>query len=255
MAELQTIHVPSRVQDLTGQTFDYWSVLAYAGHTANLRTLWRCRCHCGTEAVRAGDVLKKGESHSCGCMSNVLRQKWNLARAVRRVEVFWASQTDAHLGVIHLPRGIDCLIDPSDIAVVSRFKWSGSLQNGKRYVSSTSRQYGPSVLMHVLLMGRRRGFLTDHINGNGLDNRRSNLRWATCAQNQANKRHQRNARSPYKGAWPPSSNHPKWRAAITHAGVRYFLGVFDSAEGAARAYDSKAKELFGEFAKLNFPEE
>ena len=94
--------------------------------------------------------------------------------------------------------------------------------------------------------------IVDHINQDPLDNRRQNLRLATRSQNAANLGPYANNTSGYKGV---DFNRGKWRARITQDGVRYFLGTFDTAEDAARAYDQKALELFGEFASLNFSEE
>lgn len=98
------------------------------------------------------------------------------------------------------------------------------------------------------------GFITgwamvDHWNGDGLDNRRENLREATAYENQANTR----SRNPsgFKGVY---RNGSLWRAQITPRGLIMNLGrQFKTAEAAARAYDDVAREVFGEFASLNFP--
>jgi hypothetical protein len=92
----------------------------------------------------------------------------------------------------------------------------------------------------------------DHIDGDGLNNQRSNLRPATQAQNMANSRKYSTNTSGFKGVgWHKAAK--KWRADITFDYKTRYLGLFPTAEDAARAYDSAAKSLFGVFACLNFP--
>ena|SRR5690349_21007426 len=93
----------------------------------------------------------------------------------------------------------------------------------------------------------------DHIDLDGLNNKRENLRLATRATNNQNRGKFSNNKSGYKGvSWRES--HSKWRATIRLNGRQKFLGQFDDVIEAAKAYDTAAKELFGEFAVLNFPE-
>ena len=95
----------------------------------------------------------------------------------------------------------------------------------------------------------------DHKDGNPLNNRLSNLREASSADNQANQKKQsKQTSSFYKGVYLFKRDN-KWMAYINREGKRYHLGYFNSQEEAAVAYDKKAKDLFGEFAKLNFPED
>jgi len=108
--------------------------------------------------------------------------------------------------------------------------------------------------MHRLLIHAPKGMEVDHINGNGLDNRICNLRICTRSQNQINKGLQKNNTTGYKGV-SFIKKHRKYRATIRINGKSMYLGEFESAKGAAFAYDNKAKELFGNFAKLNFVEE
>ena len=104
--------------------------------------------------------------------------------------------------------------------------------------------------MHRLLMAPPKGMLVDHIDGNGLNNRRANLRLCTRSQNRRNTRPQ-NASSAFLGVIRRGD---KYLAKITHAGRTEHLGTFTDEEQAARTRDRRAKELFGEFAWLNFPD-
>ncbi len=106
--------------------------------------------------------------------------------------------------------------------------------------------------MHRQIMHPPHGLEIDHKNNNGLDNRKCNLRFCTRSQNMANSRGHRRRRSSFKGV----SFHKqfrKWRAIITQNKKNLHLGFFRSQVRAAKAYDDKAKELFGEFARPNFP--
>jgi len=105
--------------------------------------------------------------------------------------------------------------------------------------------------MHDLIMGTRPGEQIDHKSGDGLDNRRSNLRPTTNALNQANRRRVQ-SKSGFKGvSWDSTKRERPWRAHITIDGRMKFLGAFATPEEAARSYDVAARALFGEFAATN----
>lgn len=111
------------------------------------------------------------------------------------------------------------------------------------------------MLLHRELMGLGEfveGVIIDHINGNRLDNRRSNLRVTDRTGNRRNTSVQNNNKAGYKGVGPKKHGQP-WRARITVDGKSLYLGAFDTPEEAARAYDAAALEHFGEYAWLNFP--
>ena len=119
--------------------------------------------------------------------------------------------------------------------------------------------------MHRIIMDPPKGLYVDHINGNTLDNRKENLRICTHSQNCQNKKLNRTSASGYKGVHKVKSRNlkkpfqayirvPDWRKKGLEGGpIR--LGYYATAEEAARVRDKKAKELHGEFAYLNFPEE
>ncbi len=156
---------------------------------------------------------------------------------------------------IPLTQGQVALVDDQDYEELSRHKWS-AFKSGKTWYAR--RGFGPrshqkQVYMHQQILNPPPGLQCDHINGDGLDNRRCNLRVCTQSQNQHNRRLQ-GGTSEFKGVhWYKAQN--KWRAKITHNGKRYHLGAFPDETDAARAYDNAAREFFGKFARPNFPNE
>jgi hypothetical protein len=151
--------------------------------------------------------------------------------------------------------GFVALVDAADAGAVSPFRWHSQLAaTGRvRYARRTLRAPDGRWLkryMHTYLTGW--GYV-DHINGDGLDNRRANLREVTNAQNHFNRAKSRIGSSQYKGVcWHRARR--RWRADIMRDGRSRTLGYFDDEEAAARAYDAAARELFGEYARPNFPE-
>ena len=147
------------------------------------------------------------------------------------------------------------LIDDADYELVMQHRWNvkEEVRNGLPhgpYAMTSIKVEGKTriVLMHKMLTGWPR---TDHIDHDGLNNQRSNLRPATGSQNQWNSRSGKGT-SKYKGVdWDKKAR--KWRAGIRPSGVRRWLGNFACEEDAARAYDAAALELFGEYACVNFP--
>lgn len=104
--------------------------------------------------------------------------------------------------------------------------------------------------MHRLILGASKGQQGDHQNGNGLDNRRINLRLCTNSQNQMNRKKSSRYSSKYKGVtW--NSHARKWQAQIKRQGVMHYLGLFVDELEAARAYNKDAQEYFKDFALLN----
>jgi hypothetical protein len=141
------------------------------------------------------------------------------------------------------------LVDDGDYDWMCAYHWHLDTPNGKEY-ARTQLPGGGHVRMHVLIMGRPG---IDHANGDGLDNRRENLRDATWVQQMQNRAKSPGCSSQFKGvSW--SRQHGRWYAYCGTSGKgRRFLGLFTDEIEAARAYDAAATEMFGAFARLNFP--
>src|ERR1051325_6552 len=156
---------------------------------------------------------------------------------------------------IPLMHGLVSIVDDGDFEIVRGLKWKAykSSKSQSFYARLHVRENGKyrTVLMHRLLMNAKDGQEIDHIDNNGLNNQRANLRFSTREQNMRNRPPNKNNKSGYKGV---SFYKGKYDASIRHEGSRYKLGHFTSPAEAARAYDAKAKELFGDFAYLNFSE-
>lgn len=144
-------------------------------------------------------------------------------------------------------------IDAADLQLLIGHKLmlSGGCR-GAYGITATCCATGKRTGLARLLMGCPDGMVVDHINGDKFDNRRANLRICTQAENCRNKASHRGTASLFKGVYWISRERV-WGASIRAAGQRHFLGNHATDEAAARAYDAKARELHGEFARLNFP--
>jgi len=158
---------------------------------------------------------------------------------------------------IPLTQGKFAIVDPDDYPHLSKYKWRLCKTKGKNVLYAERSIRLPNgkysrILMHRQLINVPEGYVIDHINGSGLDNRRANLRLATVAQNAWNSK-KRNPRSGYKGVWL-AKDKGLWRAAIFCNRKRKHLGYFKDKVDAAKAYDKAATKLHKEFAVLNFPD-
>jgi len=151
--------------------------------------------------------------------------------------------------LIPLTRGTYAIVDTDNLRGLNLYRWLCSHKIGTNYARRFEK--GRTIYMHREIMNAPDGMEVDHINRNGLDNRRENLRLCTKAQNQQNSKKRRGKSSIFKGvSWDKKRR--KWRVEITVNKKRIMIGRFPSEMKAAEAYDVEALYYFGEFAKPNF---
>lgn len=233
-----------RANDLTGQRFGRWTVIKYHGKDIRGRTTWACICDCGEHSVVRRDLLTRGLSKSCGCLSRELKAKRLLKHGYcvnkqnngNPTYVSWKSMKQRCYNT-----NADQYPDYGGRGIRVCDRWRYSFEN------------------FLADMGERPlGTTIDRINNNG-DYEPGNCRWVNLSIQNKNKRKDNTRRavggvSRYKGV---TKHYNKWQSSCTVQGKRFYLGVYDSEVQAAAAYDMFAKTNCGERAWLNsdhFPE-
>jgi len=152
--------------------------------------------------------------------------------------------------LLRLKNGEFTKVDPEDFDYISKFLWR---KHKSGYAIRSVRIKGvlQDIFLHRIINKTPKGYFTDHINGNRLDNRKLNLRTATRQENNQNsKKSAKKHTSKYKGVHF-RKDIDKWRSDITLNRKTIFIGHFGDERDAALAYDNAAKKYFGEFAKTN----
>ncbi len=157
---------------------------------------------------------------------------------------------------IELTQGKVALVDDEDGLELQKYNWHVLIERKTvQFYAVRNIRIGPGKqtlqLMHRAILSAPIGMEVDHINDDGLDNRRQNLRLCTKAENQRNRRITVDCASRFKGVTINLSRTSPWKARITRDGRRKYLGCFASEEKAALAYNEAATRIFGEFARLN----
>lgn len=147
---------------------------------------------------------------------------------------------------IPLTQGKFSQVDDEDFDYINQFKW---YVNSGYAVRHSEKDRNKIIQMHRIILKTPSAMVTDHINGDRLDNRKENLRACTESENQRNKSKLPNNTTGYKGVYTHTVG--KWKASICVHRQQIFLGVFDSPKEAAHAYDEAALKHHGIFARIN----
>lgn len=210
-----------------------------------------CQCGCGKRVGR----YTRNDSR-IGAVAGQYR-RWIRGHSRRpepsKIEVLADSKT----AKVCLGDGHHAIVSVEDIPLISGYRWKTLNTKGRKYAFCSVGVDGTQQtrLMHRVILGvTDQSVLVDHRDNDGLNNTRSNIRLASHADNQANRVGKKNTRSRYKGVMR-YEDRGVWRARIIRNGKLHFIGSFTDEADAARAYDDAARELHGEFARLNFPRE
>lgn len=162
---------------------------------------------------------------------------------------------------IQLNKGLVAIVDKDDYEYLSRFKWYASPGRycwyAVTHITRPDSRRRVELRMHREVFVRRGicidGIHIDHADGDGLNNRFFNLRKASYAQNNINQKTRKDNSSGFKGVHyhVPDYGKPRWRARLSVSNKRIHLGLFETPEEAAIAYNEAAIKHFGEFAFLN----
>lgn len=212
-------------QKMPGQKIGRWTVLEVDEHGRDKHTKMLCRCECGKIKSVDAYSLYHHLTYSCG-ECNTIVDEGNYKRCIMK-------------------NGVSFLFDPEDEDLVKTHTWSLAGGRVRTLIN------GKNTYLHRMIMDCADGVQVDHINLDKLDNRRCNLRFASHAENQRNRRAHKDNASGYKGVCKDERT-GKYFAYINCDKQRTYLGTFDNKHLAAQAYDEAAVRLHGDFACLNF---
>lgn len=151
---------------------------------------------------------------------------------------------------IQISKGHQAIVDDEDFDELSKYNWFAFDRKGERLVYAGCKLNHKNVKMHRMVLGVKGNEIIDHKNGNGLDNRKENLRISSPSQNMWHRAMLKNNTSGFRGV-SFRKNMNKWSAMIGVYRKPIYLGSFKTKEEAAKAYNDAAIKFFGEFANLN----
>lgn len=214
---------------MKGMVFHNLTVIEEAGKDKRGEIKWRCVCDCGNETIVLGGNLRTGHIKSCGhCKTPLYIDEGNYIRCI-------------------VTNGKSFIFDKQDYPIVKNYNWTVEKLG---YVRTNVKN--KNVRLHRLIMRPSKGKVIDHINGDRADCRRSNMRITNNQNNIFNQRLRSTNTSGYKGVFLDKRRNTYY-SSITCNGKTCHIGTFrtDQIIEAAKAYNQKAIELFGEYAFLN----
>jgi len=173
-----------------------------------------------------------------------------MSKTIRQIRV------EGQLAFVPLTKGYEATIDACDVSLVDKWNWLAQVGRGTVYAACCDWSAGKprKIYMHRVLMGEPKGLHIDHIDRNGLNNRRNakdgNLRVATASQNNCNASAHKDNVTGIKGVtWDRTRQ--KWQARICLSGKTVHLGRFRTLEAATNAYIAASAQVHGEFGRAS----
>jgi hypothetical protein len=160
-------------------------------------------------------------------------------------------RVEGNIAFLPLTRGYQAIVDVDDLPLVEGFNWYAKVHANHVYAAryDYSNRDKRHIMLHRFIMVCPQGLHVDHIDGDGLNNRRSNLRIVTNAQNSCNQKINKNNQSGFKGVhW--AGDRKKWRACIRVNGRLNNIGCYSTPEDAYAAYCKASAELHGEYGRI-----
>lgn len=204
--------------------------------------VWLCECDCGKLHSAYRGSLTSGAVRSCGCLRDEITSKGPNDYVMNDDGTVSIFVEDKHGDIV-----ASVVVDNPDFETVRKFRWCLAEGYVMSYGASLEDKHKKRLSRFIMFddLKDNRCLTVDHINGDPLDNRRCNLRVCSQAQNTRNRRMKRLG---YKGV---SNRKGRYYAGIRYNGKDHHLGVYDTPEKAALAYNKAAVALFGEYACLN----
>ena len=238
------MHAPNFI-DLTGYKFGRLTVLRIGEPrfqpNGTRRTMWVCKCECGTVKEFEGKSLRSGKTTSCGCYRKEHNRESQLKTNVYDLT--------GEYGICYFNNGGKFIFDLEDYDKIKGFTWS---RRNEGYASSMKRIDGKLKIYNAyrLIMNVEDPKLeVDHINGDKWDNRKCNLRIVTHADNMKNRKLDKRNKSGYTGVKETKTG--TWNAQIYCDGKYINLGTYKTKEEAVKARKSGEEKYFGKFAHEN----
>lgn len=225
----------SEVVDMTNCKIGMWTVLYRTSNDTHGKAVWHCRCECGNEKDISGANLRNKSTLSCGC-SHRSHNTFDLS---------------GDYAVGHDNSGNSFLFDKEEYSKIKPYYWRvGSNKYVSMVIYDRNTKKCTQYLLHRFLMNPTSEEEVDHINHNTLDNRKSNLRIVTTAQNQMNSVVSDRNRSGVKGVnW--DNNEQRWRVRISVSGKRLSLGSYKNFDDAVQCRKSAEAFYYGEYKYVN----
>lgn len=228
----------SKFIDLTGSKFGRLTVINRE-LSKNHRTMWLCKCDCGNFCIIDGSNLKSGNTKSCGCYHSERLYQGNLK----------TNQYDLtkKYGIGYTSKGEEFYFDLEDYDKIKDYCW---YKTHFGYIATRVKRSKTHIFMHRLLLNYTSELDIDHINGNTIDNRKSNLRICNHCDNMKNQTKRKTNTSGIVGVyWDRKRN--KWVATLKFNGKSVLHKRFDKKEEAIQARKEAEAKYFGEFARKN----